>query len=127
MPEPSPDGVVVFEKSPYWGPELKRQFAECNSRVRECRSLSDLQPSAAELSPSLMLIVLDAAPAECLAWIGRQLRLSIRTPVIVVASAEFAELEWPLREAGIIGFVHDEIPGHRLAQFCLRVLASKKR
>lgn len=114
-------GVVVFEKQPFWGPELKRQFSKQQFLVRECRSVSDLQPNADTISRSVLLLSLDAAPTDCLTWIGRQF-LNSSSPFIVVASPELMALEWPIREAGAAAFVHDEIAGDRLARLCRRLL-----
>ena len=120
---PSPTiGVLVFEKLPFWGPELKRQFTGQSVMVRECRSVHDLLPAAAEFAESVAVVSLDAAPTDCLAWLGRQFQTASRCRIVVIASAELADLEWPVREAGAVGFVHDEIPGDRLARLCRRLL-----
>lgn len=120
-PDPVDAGVVVFEKQPFWGPELKRQFSKQQFLVRECRSLSDLQSNADTMSRSVLLLSLDAAATDCLTWIGRQLQNNV-PPFVVIASPELMALEWPIREAGAAAFVHDEIAGDRLARLCRRLL-----
>ena len=115
-------GVLVFEKQPFWGPELKRQFTDQSVLVRECRSVQDLLPAAAEFSGAVVVLSLDAAPIDCLAWIGMRFQNEAHYPLIVLASTELSDLEWPIREAGAVGFVGDEIPGDQLARLCLRLL-----
>lgn len=116
------DGIVVFEKQPYWGPELKRQASAQSVFVRECRSVHDLIPAADELMTAVIVIVLDAAPVDCLAWLARQVHSQSPLNIVVIASSELSDLEWSIRESGAAAFVHDEIPGHHLAQICLRIL-----
>ena len=115
-------GVVVFEKLPFWGPELKRQLTDQRVLVRECRSVQDLVPAAVGLTKSVAVICLDAGPADCLAWLGRQFPGGSRCRIVAIASSQLADLEWPVREAGVVGFVHDEISGDRLARLCRRLL-----
>jgi len=123
LPDSADAGIVVFEKQPFWGPELKRQFSKQRFLVRECRAISDLQSNADSLFHSILLLSLDAAPADCLAWMSRQVQGNSPT-FIVVASPELMDLEWPIREAGAAAFVHDEIAGDRLARICRRLLSS---
>jgi hypothetical protein len=113
--------VVVFEKQPYWGPELQRRFADTSIVVRECRSLRDLLPATRDVASSVILLDMDAAPAECLTWLS-QTGFHASPPVLIVASTNLADLEWPLRESRAVAFLHDEISGTHLAQLCLRQL-----
>lgn len=114
--------VAVFEKRPYWGPELQRQFVARNVLVRECRTLNDLVPAANDFAAAVILLDMDSAPVECLSWLGLQLRESLRRPVIACASTDLADLEWTVRETGAIAFVGDEASGGELARLCLRQL-----
>ncbi len=114
--------VAVYEKRPYWGPELQRQFVARNVLVRECRSLSDLVPATNGFTSSLILLDLDSAPADCLAWLSLQFHEPLRRPVVACASNDLADLEWTVREAGAIGFVGDDAAGRELARLCLRQL-----
>jgi len=114
----SPDqSLVVFEKLPFWGPELKRQFRDRTTSIRECRAVRDID--ATELSVTTIVVIdVPAAPADCLAWLT-----SRRTgpPTIAILSRELAQLEWSLRESGIDVVVDDEVPGATLRQWCLRL------
>ncbi len=114
--------VAVFEKRPYWGPELQRQFVARNILVRECRTLRDLIPATHEFAAALVVLDLDSAPVDCLAWLNLQFREPLRRPVIACASTDLADLEWTVREAGAIGFVGADISGGELARCCLRQL-----
>lgn len=114
--------VAVFEKRPYWGPELQRQFVASNVLVRECRSLNDLIPATNDFASAVILLDMDSASVDCLAWLGLQFREPLRRPVIACASADLADLEWTVREAGTIAFVGDEASGGELARLCLRQL-----
>lgn len=114
--------VAVFEKRPYWGPELQRQFVTRGVLVRECRSLSDLIPATNDFAAALLLLDMDAAPIDCLSWLSLQFREPLRRPAIVCASADLANLEWTVREAGAIGFVQADTSGRELARLCLRQL-----
>lgn len=121
------DGVVVFERDPYWGPELKRQFAGDWVVVRECRSLNEIHAVAADLEHVVILAVIDAAPAEILNWLERPAITMSRAGLIVISSPDWAELEWPIREAGAMAFMSDETPGVRVAHWCRRWLHAGAR
>lgn len=118
--------LAIFERQPYWGPELKRQFADHPILVRECRVLRDLMPAVHDFSKSVFLIVMDDAPAECLAWLTEQCISDNPIPRIVVASPEFHPLEWPVREAGGI-FLDDESSRTDVGRQCLRLLKHIRR
>ena len=115
-------GIIVFEKRPYWGPELKRQVSGREIIVRECRSLHNLRPAASELRNSVTVVVLEPVPADCLSWLARQIVVPRHSEIVVIASRDLARLEWPIREAGVTEFINDEIPGVQLARICLRIL-----
>ena len=79
--------LAVFERQSFWGPELQRQLAGRDVLVRECRSLNDLAAAANDTAMTVVLLDLDSAPAECLGWLGRQIREPFIRPVIVCASS----------------------------------------
>jgi DNA-binding response OmpR family regulator len=120
-------GILVFERTPYWGPELKRQFSDQSLFVRECRTVGDLNPRIAEFSDCLVVISLNSAPTDCLSWIGKQSQAIAGPPIIVIASPEYAELEWTVREAGAAAYVNDEIGGRDLARICSRLIRTVRR
>ncbi len=115
-------GIVVFERQPFWGPELKRQVADHDILVRECRSIHDMAPLVSEFPVAVTVVVLDAAPADFLSWLTRQVVSTWPSEIVVIASESLSELEWPIREAGVTEFVDDESPGVSVARICLRIL-----
>ena len=112
--------IVVLEKRPRWMPELQRQFAEHDVRVRGCRSAADLGRMLDESPGSVLVLDLAAAPAACLQFLGRRVGQALQSPAIVVASRKMADLEWPVRELGAVEFVADAISGEDLARLCRR-------
>ena len=121
----SPDAVIaVFELQPYWGPELQRQFQTDSVAVTECRSVGDLFPIVNGFTKALIVIDLDAAISDCLAWLGTEVaKHPARVPIIAIGSAATAELEWRLREAGVTAFLPELIAGADFARLCRRQLS----
>ena len=121
----SPDAVIaVFERKPYWGPELQRQFQTDHVTVTECRSVGDLFPIVDGFSKALIVIDLDAAITECLAWLGSEVATHpVRLPIVAIGSAATAELEWQLREAGVTAFLPELLAGSDFARLCRRLLS----
>jgi hypothetical protein len=114
--------IVVFEPRPYWGPELQRQFSRTSIAVRECRAIADIQPSTTEFRAGLIVIDLDSAIGECLAWLELDLSRPRRWPIVACGSKATADLEWLLRDAGVTEFVPDVITGDEFARLCRRQL-----
>ena len=115
--------IVVFEKAPFWGPELQRQFQQTGVTVRECRSVKDLIPSVMDTEQPLLVIDLTAGLEECLQWLAEDFtRYPKSIPMIAVGSAESRELEWLLREAGVTVYLPELIGGEALARICRRQL-----
>ncbi len=115
--------IAVFEPRPYWGPELQRQLKHTSIVVRECRAVSDLMPAIDGCQSALLVIDLDAALVDCLAWLGSEARSEpVRRPIIACGSTTTAELEWLLRDAGVTSFLPDLVNGEELARLCCRQL-----
>lgn len=114
--------IVVFEKRPFWGPELQRQLVTRRVLVRECRAVNDLTLATNDFASALIVLDLDSAPVDCLSWLSQQSRALRPRPVIACASTDLSELEWTVREAGVIAFVRDDAAGRELARLCLRQL-----
>lgn len=117
--------IAIFERLPYWGPELQRQFLDRPVEIRECRSVSDLRHVTNGYSRVLLVIDFAAAPSDCLTWLGTYQQESQPWPLIVCGSPESAELEWRLRDAGVTAFLPDMISGDQFARLCRRLLGLK--
>ncbi len=119
--------VFVFERTPYWTPELQRQFADKNVHVRQCNSLADVRQLALPtqppfyLYPRVVLLDFPSGPAGCLQFLVESRVGRFGVPVVVYAVGA-AELEWPLREAGATEVVVEHVPGHEMARLCQRLL-----
>ena len=115
--------IAVFEKRPYWGPELQRQFAQASIVIRECRTVGDLLPAIAGFETALMVMDLDSGLGDCLDWLGTNtVKDGIHCPIIACGSAATANLEWRLREIGVTAFLPDVISGNDFARLCRRQL-----
>lgn len=117
--------VAVYERSPRLGPELQRQLSPSRVLVLESRSLENLVTLTEKFSESVIVLDLDSAPEECLAWLENQFKRPNKPAVIACASHDLFQLEWTVREAGVIAYVNDEISGRDLARVCLRQIKTK--
>jgi len=112
--------VLVFETRPRWAPELKRQFVSDSVRVRACGSWKDVRDHLAKTDDVLLIVDLAVGAAETLRFLGREVGNRSARSVVVIAEKRSADLEWSLREAGVLQFFTDELSGEELADFCRR-------
>ena len=112
--------IVVFEKEPRWAPELKRQFLGDDVTVRACRSVSDIESKWESAEETVIVLDLEAEPANCLQFLGQSMGDSAHPPVIVIGSSRVLELEWSVRELGAVEFLPDSVLGEDLATLCRR-------
>ena len=112
--------IVVFEKEPRWAPELKRQFLGDDVVVRACRSVSDIESKSESAEETVIILDLQAEPANCLQFLGQFMGDPAHPSVIVIGSARVLELEWPVRELGAVEFLSDSVLGEDLAKLCRR-------
>ena len=115
-----PGEIFVCEKRPRWTPELQRQFARDDVRVRLFTRFGDLRREAEAARPVAVLIDFAAGPAECLQLLGRIFGRAGFPPVLVVGSPRTAELEWSLREFGVTEFLDEAAPGAQVARLIRR-------
>ncbi len=122
MPHTAPDSAIaIYERTPYWGPELQRQFRHENVSIRECRNVSDLLPSIAGYRSALVVIDLGSDLVECLGWLSLVASNNLDRPAIIACGTSgTAELEWLLRESGVSAFLPDLTPGDEFARLCRR-------
>lgn len=115
--------IAVFERAPFWGPELQRQFEQSSVEVRECRVVVDLLPAINEFSSPLIILDLESGLEECLAWLRAELRIHPHPcSVIACGPATSTELAWVLREAGVTAVLAEFVSGEKLARLCRRQL-----
>ena len=115
-------GIIIYEKQTRWEAELKRQFPDAEPRVRPCRRAADIPALMASMPDSVLILDLDSGPAECLRLIGKVAETVPQPPVVVLAAASLADLEWPARELGAVEFTANSISGAALARLCARLL-----
>lgn len=112
--------VIVYESQPRWHPELQRQFQNEEVHVRACRSLSGLFRDLDETTVGAVILDLAAGPAGILQFLGRSPRRGPQLPIVVIGPKRTADLEWAIRELGVL-HVCDEFPsGEDLARLCRR-------
>ena len=111
--------VLVFERDPYWAPELQRRFHDTAVTVRPCRRLSDLDAVREEFGEAVLILDFSADAMGCLAWLARRLA---KDPLVVLGSPESADLESTLRSLGVTSFQSELIGGADLARLCRRLL-----
>jgi hypothetical protein len=111
---------LVFESRPRWEPGLQRQFLDDAIRVRGCRKWTELSSQSADA----IVIELPSDAAGCLQWLSSFMTRPRVTPIIVICSADAADLEWPLRDAGVREVIVGDLDGERLARSCRRLWPS---
>jgi DNA-binding NarL/FixJ family response regulator len=114
--------VLVFEKAPRWEAELKRRLSGRDLLVRPCRSASDVVAFCRLMPGSVVVNDFAAGAAEGLRLLEALMRQRLRAFVVVVASRDLGELEWPARELGAAQFISETIGGEGFAQNCRRLL-----
>jgi DNA-binding NtrC family response regulator len=112
--------IVVFERQPFWEPELRRQFQDEEVPVRACRTLSDLEQTVGDGSGCVVVADLTERPADLLRWLSRRLMGGRSLPVIVVANRATETLRWHASEAGAVAVVSEDCGGRHLARLCRR-------
>jgi DNA-binding response OmpR family regulator len=111
--------VLVYEREPYWTPELQRRLADEPVVVRSCGRLSDLDVLPAGFDHSVVILDLTADPAGCLAWLARR---RANAPVVALGPSELAELEATFRSVGVTSFQTGAVANGDLARLCRRWL-----
>ena len=114
--------IAVFERQPFWGPELQRQFEHGAVDVRECRAVGDLLPGVDSYPSALLVIDFDSGPAACLNWLKDELRVHPKAWPVIACGIATRELEWVLREAGVTALLPEFVSGEKLARLCRRQL-----
>ncbi len=110
--------LLIYEKTPRWGPELKRHFLGSGVISRAARSISEIGRLLTAGRECLLVMDLQAGAGDCLRFVAQaqQTRLCVRT--LLIGSAQTRELEWVARELGADHFVEEKIGGSGLAHLC---------
>lgn len=114
--------IVVFEPQPYWGPLLKHWVLDPDAcpwpcQVRSAGHLRDLPRTG----PAVNVIDLTRREADVWSWVA-QWAPTVTT--IVVGNEQHQELEWVLREAGVLQFVGPATSPREFLQLIRRVVHS---
>lgn len=115
-----PRTIVIFERRPRWGPELQRQLAGEEIRVRWCTELSEVERRTADTGTNVVVLHFDETPGECLQWIEHAGRSPRPVPVICIGSEQTSDLEWIARELGGLQFYPEFVSGREIAALCRR-------
>ncbi len=113
--------LIIFEAEPYWQPELQRRFLRESVEVAACRSIGDLEIRVSTGPFDGVVLDLAADVSGSLHWLSRLGDRGGTVSVIVVAAADHAEWEWPIRELGATAFVDEFTGGSRMAAVCRKV------
>jgi hypothetical protein len=114
--------VFVFEKRPRWSWELKQQLAANRLFIRTYTTPAEILPALGRFPASLVVLHLDDDPPGCLGLLRTVHEASLRASFIAIVSDALAELEWPLREAGVGSLVANTIRGEEFTRVCMRIL-----
>lgn len=121
--QPPSAAIAVFEREPYWAPELQRQFG-ADVAVRTFSRLESLAEWLAGWPAGMALVELDADPAAVLNWLGRSVNHPSARPVLVMGSSWTAPLEPLVRELGAVAFHPHVVPGRLLARQCRAIFSA---
>ena len=114
----TPLAIAVYERQPFWEPELRRQFAEGDVAVRGCRTVSDLAHLTSG-NPHLVAVVnLEDGTADLLRWLSQGLTRGRLVPTIAVAGPKAMTFQWHAREAGAVAVIESDMGGRQLARLC---------
>ena len=119
--------IAVFESRSRWEPELQRQFQNESVRVRGCRTWNELSLLVVPPIADVVVLELPEDLANCLQWLSKLVATHQAPPIVVLASAEFADVEWTLRDAGVRDVLMGDFSVERLAQICRRLAFTSDR
>lgn len=119
--------ITVYERKPLWVPELQRQFLHDPVQVRQENSPQEALLLHGKDQNGLVILQLEAAPADCLRLLWNRMEAKLQIPVIVIHSQEFASLEWSVRELGVSEFLTDTVSGERLARIIRWITREQNR
>jgi hypothetical protein len=121
MPQLAP-AILVLEKRRRWEVELRQSVAAAGVLVRPCRSTRDLLNLCRLMPGSVAVIDLETGAGAALKFLDDVLSQRLAVTPVAIASADLADLEWPLRELGTAAVLRETQQGGSLARLCRRLL-----
>lgn len=119
-PQPSAESRLIPCVTNPWA------IDQCSKiRIRASRSVAEVRRLLVEQEPhDKMLVVLDLeiGPADTLQLLGRFTNHPRPVSIVVMASRTTADLEWVMRELGVLDFYGEPPSGEELAHTCRRYL-----
>ena len=116
-----------MKRKPLWVPELQRQFLNEPVQIRQESSPQEALLLHGKNRHGLVILQLEAAPADCLRLLWNRMEARLQIPVIVIHSQEFASLEWSVRELGVSEFLADTVSGEQLARIIRWITQEQNR
>lgn len=114
--------LLILERSPRLEPDLKNLLANPDLLVRPCRSPRDVLELSSKMRGSVVVMDFDASPAETLRLLEHLSHGRHDARPVVLASPEWGELEWAVRDAGAIHFLPRSTPIRCVANHCRSLL-----
>lgn len=114
--------LLIYEKAPRWGPELKRQFLGSGVTSRVAHSLAEISRRIAAGPECLLVMDLRAGAGDCLRFVAQTQQSALPVRTLLICSPQTRELEWVARELGADHFVEEDLGGYGLAHLCRRYL-----
>lgn len=99
--------IVLLELEPYWEAELCRRFGDLEGGVTVCRTVSEVRPALQRHPENLFLCHWHPIEGDLLLLIGETIEAKLTTGVIVLCKSGEEELEWTLREMGVVAVLMD--------------------
>ncbi len=115
--------LIVYERNPYWGPELQRQFLHGATKIRGTGSLERAVRMIGEVPGSLFVMDSHAGVSECLRSVLGLRNSPQPFSTMLIGSNHINGLEWAARELGVDHYVPESIRGDELAGLCRRILS----
>lgn len=119
---PLAPAIIVFERRPCRESELKRRLPPAEVLVRPCRAASDALVLVRAMPGSVLVVDLAVGVETALSLLEQLSALRVSASPVVVADDANAQLEWPLRELGVVAFLHETTSGDDLTELCRRLL-----
>lgn len=122
-----PSLIAVFEREPWWRPELMRQFANDPVAIRQVAHIEPLRTEASGFDRIVGLCDVRGRPTEALSQLMRWTKAFPGCPFLIIGSEALAELEWTLRDLGATHLLTHAVRGGSLRLLITPMLNSSTR